>query len=78
MPTNGLYLLQRKAGEDEVIIVLNGLDSENEVDMARYLEIIPAGKRYRDVITGEELELIPSSGKRFFAPRETRILIPAE
>lgn len=78
MPTNGLYLLQRKAGDDEAIIILNGVDSENEVDMARYLEIIPAGKRYRDVITGEELELIPAAGKRLFAPRETRILIPAK
>lgn len=78
MPTNGLYIYQRVApdGADEAIIVMNGRDEELDADMTRYLEIIPEGAKYRDVITGEVLELIPSDHKRKFYPRETRILEP--
>lgn len=80
MPTNGLYLYQRLSpdGEDEAIVVMNGRDENLEVDLARYEEIIPIGKKYRDVVTGEIIELIPESGVRSFAPRETRILEPAK
>lgn len=78
MPVNGLYLLQRKAGDDEAIVVLNGVDSENDVDMTRYTEIIPIGRRFRDVVSGEVITLIPETFKRKFQPRETRILVPIQ
>ena len=78
MPTNGIYLYQRLSpdGQDEAIVVMNGQDNSQEVDMTRYLEIIPEGRKYRDVVTGETIELIPQSKKRTFLPRETRILQP--
>lgn len=75
MPDNGLYVYERRAGDDSFIVVMNGRDKENEVDMSRYAEIIPEGKVYRDVVTGEIIELRPSGSKnRVFTPRETRIL----
>ena len=74
MPTNGVYLYQRKYGDDEVIIGLNGISKDNEVDMSRYAEIIPAGSRYKDILTGEEVELLTDDNKFRFAPREIRVL----
>lgn len=74
MPTNGIYLYQRKADNDEVIVVLNGVDSENVVDMTRYTEIIPVNTKFKNIITGEVIELIPENMKRTFSPREIMIL----
>lgn len=75
MPTNGIYLYQRKYGDEEVIVVLNGVSKENVVDMSRYTEIVPVGARYVDILTGEELELISSADmNRKFNAREIRVL----
>lgn len=79
MPDNGVYLYERKAGDDSFIVVMNGRDIENKTDMKRYAEIIPVGKRYRDVLTGEEIVLRGNGEDSFtFKPRETRILEPAD
>ncbi len=74
MPTNGIYLYQRKSDNDEVIVVLNGVDSENIVDMTRYTEIIHVNTKFKNIITGEVIELIPEDMKRTFSPREIMIL----
>lgn len=78
MPNNGLYLYQRVSPDrqDEFIVVMNGRDSELAVDMQRYEEILDKGRKYRDVITGEEIILYPSEGEKKFKARETRILEP--
>lgn len=73
-PSNGVYLYERRDGDNRVVVVMNGRDETNEVDMSRYSEIAKPGDRYVDVLTGEEIELIPESGMRTFSPRETRIL----
>lgn len=74
MPDNGLYLYERKAGDDSFVVVMNGRDKANAVDMSRYAEIIPEGQKYRDVVTGETVVLRPENGVYEFAPRETRVL----
>lgn len=75
MPTNGLYLYQRKAGDDKVIVVLNGVDSDNEVDMSRYTEIVTPGEKFVDILTGQTIELIgKENAKRIFLPRQIMIL----
>ncbi|MCH5229650.1 MAG: glycoside hydrolase family 13 protein [Muribaculaceae bacterium] len=76
MPTNGLYLYQRENNDDSFIVIMNGKDTPNEVEMTRYQEIIPIGKQYRDVISGETLVLRPENDIFIFQPRETRILEP--
>lgn len=76
MPDNGLYLYERRAGDDSFVVIMNGRDIPLDLDMTRYSEIIPEGKTYRDVITNEEIILRPASGRKSFLPRETRILIP--
>ena len=78
IPNNGVYLYQRANGDDKVVVMMNGRDEANEVDMERYQEIIPVGAKYKDVITGEIITVRPESGKYNFAPRETRVLVPVK
>lgn len=67
MPDNGAYVYRRKAGEDEVVVIINGRDENTTVSLERYSEIIPADASYDDVLTGRgyalgkmpELELKP-------------------
>lgn len=78
MPTNGVYLYQRMApGGDEAIVVMNGTDSELPTDMERYTEIIPVGKKFTDILTGETIVPVPESKSYTFKPRELRVLVPA-
>ncbi|MDE6682042.1 MAG: cyclomaltodextrinase C-terminal domain-containing protein, partial [Muribaculaceae bacterium] len=78
MPDNGVYLYQRGDGEDAVLVMMNGRDVENEVDMTRYKEMIPSGAKYKDVITGEIVTVRPESDKYLFSPRETRVMVPVK
>ena len=75
MPMNGVYVYETSNDKDSYLVVMNGLDSENEVEMSRYQESIPVGRKYRDVLTGETIVLRPEGNDVYvFAPRETRIL----
>ncbi|MCM1291532.1 MAG: glycoside hydrolase family 13 protein [Bacteroides sp.] len=76
MPTNGIYLYQRSAGDDKAVVMLNGTDERLDIDMTRYEELITRGSKWKDILTGEIIEIIPQNGQRIFSPRETRILIP--
>lgn len=78
MPTNGVYLYQRRTpGGDEAIVAMNGTDSELPTDMERYTEIIPVGKKFTDILTGETIVPVPESKSYTFKPRELRVLVPA-
>ena len=75
MPTNGLYLYRRMTADDQVIVVMNGVDTENEVDMSRYKEIVTPGEKFVDILTGETIELISTDTNiRHFLPRQIMIL----
>ncbi len=76
MPTNGVYLYERRSGDDVAVIMLNGTDETNDVDMTRYLEIIPEGKSYTDILTGERIVPVTQNRRYSFKPREIRILVP--
>lgn len=78
MPDNGIYLYQRGEGKDAVLVMMNGRDTINDVDMSRYKELIPVGKRYKDVITGDIITVRPESDRYSFSPRETRVMVPVE
>lgn len=73
MPTNGIYLYTR--GDDaEVVVMMNGQDNVNDVDMSRYAEVIKPGDEYLDVVTGETIVPLKSDMKYTFKSRETRVL----
>ncbi|MCH5225591.1 MAG: glycoside hydrolase family 13 protein [Muribaculaceae bacterium] len=79
MPTNGIYLFERKNDKDSYIVVMNGRDEENEVEMERYQEIIEPGRKYKDILTGEIIILRPVTTDSYvFSPREIRILEPID
>lgn len=75
MPTNGVYLYRRAAGDEEVVVMLYGRDSSGTVDMSRYAEVLTPGAAYTDILTGDTVVPLTTEGSYTFAPRETRILV---
>lgn len=71
MPENGLYVYQRRSGDKEVTVILNGNDSPVTTTMERTLEILPYGSERRDMLTGKTVTIEP---EMTFAPREILIL----
>lgn len=73
-PTNGVYLFTRSNDKDKYLVAVNGTDGELSLDMSRYKEAVKAGSRWRDVLTGREVVIVPEEGNFTFAPREILIL----
>ncbi len=71
MPENGLYVYQRRSGDKEVTVILNGNDSPVTTTMERTLEILPYGSQHRDMLTGETITISP---EMTFSPRQILIL----
>lgn len=71
MPQTGLYVYQRKLGDKEVTVMLNGRDAELTVPMDRTLEILPYETRLRNILTDSDVVI---SEEMTFAPREVMIL----
>jgi len=71
MPENGLYVYQRRSGDKEVTVILNGNDSPVTTTMERTLEILPYGSERRDMLTGETITISP---EMTFSPRQILIL----
>lgn len=71
MPQNGIYAYQRRLGNKEVVVLLNGKDTPNEVTMERTLEVLPYGTVRHDVVSGRDVKIEPTMT---FAPRQVMIL----
>lgn len=71
MPTNGIYLYERRLGDKQVIVMLNGNDNELLVEMDRYHEILPIGTTMHNMLTGASVTI---SDEMTFAPRAIYIL----
>lgn len=71
MPQNGIYAYQRKLGDKEVTVLLNGNDSPLTVTMERTLEVLPYGSRHHDVVSGKDVTI---SEEMTFAPRQVMVL----
>lgn len=71
MPENGIYVYQRRLGDKEVTVMLNGNDSPVTTTMERTLEILPYGSQRRDMLTGATVTIEP---EMTFAPRAIYIL----
>lgn len=75
MPTNGVYLYRRSYGDEDVIVILNGKDEDLELDMSRYAEIIPEGKAYRELMSGESTALRDGTKPLSLKARESKIYL---
>lgn len=66
-PYNGVYVIARRHEGKTVMLMLNGLDKENKVDVKRYAELIGTTAEASNVLTGEKINLttdipIPTHG----------------
>lgn len=66
-PHKGVYVIARRYEGKTVMLMLNGLDKENKVDVKRYAELIGTTAEASNVLTGEKINLttdisIPTHG----------------
>ena len=66
-PHNCVYVIARRHEGKTVMLMLNGLDKENKVDVKRYAELIGTTAEASNVLTGEKINLttdipIPTHG----------------
>lgn len=66
-PHNGVYVIARRHEGKTVMLMLNGLDKENKVDVKRYAELIGTTAEASNVLSGEKINLttdipIPTHG----------------
>ena len=71
MPINCAYVYERRLGDRQVVVMINGTDKPLDLDMARYAEILPAGTRLHRSLGGEDVEIAETLT---LAPRETLLL----
>lgn len=71
MPQNGIYAYERRLGDRQVVVLMNGNDTPLTVTMERTLEILPYGSRLHDLISGEDVTI---AEEMTFAPRQIMIL----
>lgn len=71
MPQNGIYAYERRLGDKQVVVLLNGQSEPNTVTMERTLEILPYGTTMRDLVSGKDVTI---TEEMTFAPRQVMIL----
>lgn len=71
MPQNGIYAYERRLGDKQVVVLLNGQSEPNTVTMERTVEILPYGKTMRDLVSGKDVTI---TEEMTFAPRQVMIL----
>lgn len=71
MPYQGVYVYERRLGDRQVVVMMNGNDDEVTMDMEQTLEILPYGTKLTDMLTGEPVTI---TEKMTFAPRALYIL----
>ncbi len=71
IPYHGVYVIARRHKSMVVLTVINGRNSENELSVDHYTEVIPMGTKAKDVITGKKINL---NTNLKLAPRETLVL----
>lgn len=56
-PQNGVYVYQRKHNNNQVVVILNGSDTEKSIHLNRYAEIIPSHHVATDILSQKEISL---------------------
>ena len=65
-PNKGVYVYERKYGDQSVVVFLNGNNREQTINLNEYQEVLPASSAH-NVLTGETVKLekewaLPSRG----------------
>ena len=72
MPQNGVYAYERRLGDKQIAVLMNGNDAPLDITTERTLEILPLHSTFTDLLTGDEVTIGDSM---HFAPRQIRILL---
>ena len=72
MPQNGVYAYERRLGDKQIVVLMNGNDAPLDITTERTLEILPLHSTFTDLLTGDEVTIGDSM---HFAPRQIRILL---
>lgn len=75
IPESGVYTYERRAGDERVVVMMNGKEEPVTMNMEQTLEILPYGSKLRDILTGEIVVIEP---EMTFAPRALYILEDAD
>lgn len=59
IPQQGVYVYERRLGDRQIVVMLNGNESQAPVPVTNIAETIPAGTVMRDVITGSDITVAP-------------------
>lgn len=57
MPDNGVYVYERRLGDRNVIIILNGNNEPTRLPLVRYAEILQGKSTRTDILTGHAVSL---------------------
>lgn len=57
MPINCAYVYERRLGDRQVVVIMNGTDEAMDLDMDRYAEILPRGTKMHRSLGGEDVEI---------------------
>ncbi|MDE5968598.1 MAG: cyclomaltodextrinase C-terminal domain-containing protein, partial [Muribaculaceae bacterium] len=71
MPINCAYVYERRLGDKQVVVLINGTDEPLELQMDRYAEIMPKGIQMKNVLTGEQVTI---GDTLLLQPRQTLLL----
>lgn len=71
MPQNGIYTYERRLGDQQVVVMMNGNDTPITTTMERTLEILPYGTIMNDLVSGAPVTI---TEEMTFAPRQVMIL----
>ncbi|MDE5812622.1 MAG: glycoside hydrolase family 13 protein [Muribaculaceae bacterium] len=71
MPINCAYVYERRLGDKQVVVLINGTDEPLELQMARYAEIMPKGTQMKNVLTDEQVTI---GDTLVLQPRQTLLL----
>lgn len=71
MPQNCLYVYERKLGDKQVVVLMNGTNSELTTKMNRTVEVLPYGTTMTDMISGQPVTITEEMS---FAPRQVMVL----
>lgn len=55
-PSNGVYVYERKYDGKSIVVILSGTDSEKNIDLSVYKEILPKS-RAKDILSGDIIDL---------------------
>ena len=67
----GGYVYERRLGDKQVVVMMNGNDAPKTMNMEQTAEILPYGTTLTDMLTGKKVTITP---EMTFAPRELYIL----